>query len=1399
MKRSVLVFGFGLVLAGSMILSEPGPSEKPGLGRERQSATPSIPAPISSLSRMFQPGTSILDKDGDGFPDAIALRVIIPDSPTAYETALASDIAGRANLESLVLDLDLVRKESEFRPATSDAQVVFIGPNLKAIKDILKTGAADVPKLTPDQGLVILLSSTDRKGVWVTAGSAEALLKTGRAFFLRWPYLWDIWGREEGATYSTLENNIMTFLIENGLTARSIAVRSAMYEFPTIKSPHDAVKRLNFGSGEIKELTIILEFSNGREEEKAVLALAALENLHRQGKRTDVLSYAGCAGLTFVVGQGRKVSRITLPRMGVPARFLTPPYKSPARANTTEKDFDLLDLFNLKGFYTDADRDGIPDGITTTVVVPSTAPVLAAAEFASRLMLPTAGASFPLISLDGEVENPKSLLSPVLIGPNALNQELDRTGKLKVPPLEKGWGTARVVPKALNRSSALSITGADDAGLDKTLRYLSRTFPFFEEYKDGTPQIADVPSDLEKFFKGEMGSAEAFFEKNLKKLAVDLKDKEFDSFKAEFFLPRDNPKYVDSARKFLQDELKLKSLDAQTYLLRDSKRIFDKEKEFPWEADEAVDLIKEKAGAAGNAGVPLSVRLALSESPRIREQVKSRIESALKGLGIAVSEVEVLSAYKQGFFWLTEHVLPRLREQKPARLLISFAQEKEDFSKPKRSYSEPVRWLQELYPVDEILARNLGLPLENIDFEMKPIPLPVYEVKAFDAAGSVVFQEEFSPRIKEIPYMKVLPEWGTVKITTGWLEIKRGDAAVFSTALKCDLEKFWDYYQDEVLAPVYSQIMKKTGNEPTTSKQPYFKRLQVEMWFSEPDYRLGLDEEVVSSLEAMHDELYFDTLDLMRGITDVELEERDQPEDTQRLSAPGNVMPVIHPSTEGGKGRVKVVFDDWQASTPQLVLKWKEKGREEEISKRFVFPSLKSKSVKIPSLIYNGAEERVETLSVEVELNTENEYLALLDILENMRGLSEKGLIFAPFEYPRLKAIALKIKSKDVEKDEMLAVAAPKKEAANPGPATPTPGSSIVPEGIISPETCLEVAGKLGCLPGIRSYIGGKSYEGRLLPVLEVYKPQGSYVSLARLMTFKPTLLLLGRQHANEVSSTSYILKLAELLATDEAYKPFVNKVNLAMFPMENADGAALAYELQKMTPFHSLHAGRYSSLGVEIGSGTEAAKAFFPEAIVLHNLSDKWLPDISLNLHGYPSHEWIQQFSNYVPFLFREYWIPKGWFLLYSALRLPIYDKYTQAGQDLLGFITREMQADGKISASNRVFSERFRRWANRWQPHLDYLELYDGFSIFTKRRSTSESRLSDRTKITFSSQTPELMDETAQGEWLGFLIDQGLAYLRAHLKYLSRAAYDVVRIEESSRDKVSIQFVRGRPGRIK
>ncbi len=171
----------------------------------------------------------------------------------------------------------------------------------------------------------------------------------------------------------------------------------------------------------------------------------------------------------------------------------------------------------------------------------------------------------------------------------------------------------------------------------------------------------------------------------------------------------------------------------------------------------------------------------------------------------------------------------------------------------------------------------------------------------------------------------------------------------------------------------------------------------------------------------------------------------------------------------------------------------------------------------------------------------------------------------------------------------------------------------------MSPEACLDIIARLGTFDSVRAYTGGRSYEDRPVPVLEIFTPREGTVSTARLITFKPTLQLSARQHANEISSTNYTLKLAELLARDRAWQEAARKINFVIQPMENPDGAAVASELARLAPFHSLHAGRYGSLGVDIGAQVDPGRPVLPEAAVRTGLYDQWLPDIYLNLHGYP------------------------------------------------------------------------------------------------------------------------------------------------------------------------------------
>ena len=120
--------------------------------------SPGVRAELASLSHLYSLGKTIHDLDGDGFGEKIALSIIIPDSPTAAELSLATDIAARANLESLSQDFGLVRRESDVESWEALPNPILIGSNVRWARDIAKDRKLDAADLGPDRGMVFVFA-----------------------------------------------------------------------------------------------------------------------------------------------------------------------------------------------------------------------------------------------------------------------------------------------------------------------------------------------------------------------------------------------------------------------------------------------------------------------------------------------------------------------------------------------------------------------------------------------------------------------------------------------------------------------------------------------------------------------------------------------------------------------------------------------------------------------------------------------------------------------------------------------------------------------------------------------------------------------------------------------------------------------------------------------------------------------------------------------------------------------------------------------------------------------------------------------------------------------------------------------------------------------------------------
>src|SRR5262249_19006847 len=131
--------------------------------------------------------------------------------------------------------------------------------------------------------------------------------------------------------------------------------------------------------------------------------------------------------------------------------------------------------------------------------------------------------------------------------------------------------------------------------------------------------------------------------------------------------------------------------------------------------------------------------------------------------------VKILSAYKQGYLWLIEQVIPELKGKAAKSIFIKIATNNPDLTKKYRFYEVPSRWLHELYPADDIFERELGLPTAASPRELVDEAKDTYSLEAQNASGQVVYKAAFSSKWVEREYLDKFPGWTRVKVTTGWI------------------------------------------------------------------------------------------------------------------------------------------------------------------------------------------------------------------------------------------------------------------------------------------------------------------------------------------------------------------------------------------------------------------------------------------------------------------------------------------------------------------------------------------------------------------------------------------------------------------------------------------------------
>lgn len=264
----------------------------------------------------------------------------------------------------------------------------------------------------------------------------------------------------------------------------------------------------------------------------------------------------------------------------------------------------------------------------------------------------------------------------------------------------------------------------------------------------------------------------------------------------------------------------------------------------------------------------------ISRAHRTREQLKKRWEEVYN-----THIREVYSSFKTAFHWFEEQLIPTYRSEKFDKIVISVIEEKN-----KDGLELPIRWIQEIYPVDLLIEKEWGLSKDAVQFECQEEQDATYIVKG-ERNGEHVLLGQLNVPIMKIDYVD---EGKYAYPSTSAVVMRMKDGSTKTELIDTDRYSFYRFYVEEVLPSIKEQVRDYQPGQGHT--RPFFDRVEIDVWLNEDERKLGLDEERVSSLEALHEDLYFNTLDYF-AYWGEKIEGKP-------FNAPGGVLPFMHISKE---------------------------------------------------------------------------------------------------------------------------------------------------------------------------------------------------------------------------------------------------------------------------------------------------------------------------------------------------------------------------------------------------------------------------------------------------------------------------------------------------------------------
>ena len=278
---------------------------------------------------------------------------------------------------------------------------------------------------------------------------------------------------------------------------------------------------------------------------------------------------------------------------------------------------------------------------------------------------------------------------------------------------------------------------------------------------------------------------------------------------------------------------------------------------------------------------------------------------------------------------------------------------------------------------------------------------------------------------------------------------------------------------------------------------------------------------------------------------------------------------------------------------------------------------------------------------------------------------------------------------------------------------------------------------------------------------------------------------------------------LIKKLLTEDVYKDLPDKLNLVIVPMENVDGAAIHYELQKEHPTWKFHVARFNSLGKEFYYEHFQQDTIHSEAMGLTRIYDRYVPDMIVDNHGVPSHEWEQQFSGYTSPSYKGFWLPRS--LLYGYfwyVTNPEYKDNYPVNKVMEDVIADKIAEYPEMRELNREWSAQFEKYAHAWMPKLFPANYYKEMINYWIPFAADPNHRYPSIRfpwITTVAYTSEVADETAQGEYLNLCARAHVAHDEATIRMLMEAVHVMECHLEEQDGQILTSYIRQRPMIVK